>query len=62
MARPSKTPTRGTRGRRSASTPEPSSRQLDYFLARELFRRAHPVPALRQLAQRRPGPDASQGP
>lgn len=62
MARPSKTPTRDTRRRRSASTPEPSSRQLDYFLAREIFRRAHPVPGLRQLAQLRPCRDASQGP
>ena len=35
------------RGDRATSPEAPSSAQLDYFLARELFRRAHPVPSLR---------------
>jgi len=45
------------RRRVSAAMPAPSSRQLDYFLARELFRRAHPVPSLRDLPRLRPRHD-----
>jgi hypothetical protein len=32
------------------------TRQHDYFLARELFRRAHPVPTLRYVASLEPRP------
>jgi hypothetical protein len=36
-------------GHRTSSPEAPSSPQLDYFLARELFRRVHRVPSLREL-------------